>query len=117
MTATTVGIAGAGLLGRLLAWRLGRLGLRVGVFDPAPGPEPRFGVNGAAQHAAGYTAAGMLSPLAELDNAGPAIAALGWRSIDAWRDIVQALAARPGFAQRGSLMLAGRRRAGSRRSN
>jgi glycine oxidase len=106
--ATTVGIAGAGLLGRLLAWRLARIGLRVEVFDLAPGPGPRFGEHGDAQHAAGFTAAGMLSPLAELDNAGPEVAVLGWRSIDAWRDIAQALAARPAFAQRGSLLLAHR---------
>ena len=108
MAAFTVGIAGAGLLGRLLAWRLARQGRRVSVFDPAPGPDARFGVQGDAQHAAGFTAAGMLSPLAELDSAAPAVAALGWRSIDAWREITQALAARPGFAQRGSLMLAHR---------
>jgi len=106
--ATRIGIAGAGLLGRLLAWRLARAGCRVSVFDPAPGPGPRFGATSAAQHAAGFSAAGMLSPLAELDSAGPAIAALGWRSIVLWRAIVDALAARPAFAQRGSLLLAHR---------
>ncbi|HET9641799.1 MAG TPA: FAD-dependent oxidoreductase [Burkholderiaceae bacterium] len=103
-----IGIAGAGLLGRLLAWRLSRKGLTVDVFDPAPGPGPRFGETGATQHAAGFTAAGMLSPLAELDCSSPRIAALGWRSIDAWRAIVQVLHARPAFAQRGSLLLAHR---------
>lgn len=105
---TTVGIAGAGLLGRLLAWRLAGRGLRVSVFDPAPGPGPRFGAHGDAQHAAGFTAAGMLCPLAELDNASPAVAQLGWRSIALWREITGALAARPAFTQRGSLMLAHR---------
>ena len=115
-TTTTVGIAGAGLLGRLLAWRLARLGLRVEVHDPAPGPGPRFGEHGASQHAAGFTAAGMLSPLAELDNAGPEIAVLGWRSIDAWRGIAELLAAQPAmFAQRGSLLLAHRSDLGSAR--
>jgi glycine oxidase len=103
-----IGIAGAGLLGRLLAWRLSRKGLPVEVFDPAPGPAPRFGEAGASQHAAGFTAAGMLSPLAELDCSGPRIATLGWRSIDAWRHITQALRARPSFAQCGSLLLAHR---------
>lgn len=105
---TTVGIAGAGLLGRLLAWQLARAGLDVSVFDLAPGPGARFGEQGASQHAAGFTAAGMLSPLAELDSAGPSIAALGWRSISLWREISQELRARPGFVQRGSLMLAHR---------
>jgi glycine oxidase len=106
-----VGIAGAGLLGRLLAWRLSHAGCRVSVFDPAPGPQPRFGANGSngeAQHAAGFTAAGMLSPLAELDNASTSIAQLGWRSIALWREITQALPAQPSFVQRGSLLLAHR---------
>jgi glycine oxidase len=108
MATLTAGIAGAGLLGRLLAWRLSRMGWRVDVFDPAPGPAPRFGEHGARQHAAAFTAAGMLSPLAESEHAGEAIAALGWRSIAAWRDIVGSLQAPPAFAQRGSLLLAHR---------
>ncbi|HEX6704749.1 MAG TPA: FAD-dependent oxidoreductase [Albitalea sp.] len=106
--AMSVAIAGAGLLGRLLAWRLARRGWQVDVFDPAPGPGPRFGEHGAAQHAAGFSAAGMLSPLAELENADAGIAARGWRSIALWREIVAALDARPDFAERGSLMLAHR---------
>jgi len=107
-----IGIAGAGVLGRLLAWRLGRAGHAVTVFDPAPGPQPPgTGVlNGDTPHAAGFTAAGMLSPLAELDSAGPAIAGLGWRSLALWREIAQALreqgCAAPLFAQHGSLLLA-----------
>jgi glycine oxidase len=108
MGTRTVAIAGAGVLGRLLAWRLAREGHAVEVFDPAPGPGPRFGTFDATQHAAGFTAAGMLSPLAELEKATPAIAALGWRSIPRWREITQALAARPRFRQAGSLMLAHR---------
>ena len=108
MATRTVAIAGAGVLGRLLAWRLARAGCAVDVFDPAPGPGPRFGTFDASQHAAGFTAAGMLSPLAELEKANPSVAALGWRSIPLWRDITQALAARPRFVQAGSLMLAHR---------
>jgi len=111
----SIGIAGAGLLGRLLAWRLSCLGHRVSVFDPAAGPQPVFrgdlpglGAPDAPMQAAGFTAAGMLSPLAELDNAEPAVAALGWRSIALWRDVATALPAQPFFAARGSLMLAHR---------
>ena len=76
-----IGIAGAGVLGRLLAWQLGRAGHAVTVFDPAPGPQaPATGsLAQRSAHAAGFTAAGMLSPIAELDNAGPAMARLGWR--------------------------------------
>jgi len=77
-----IGIAGAGVLGRLLAWQLSRAGHAVTVFDPASGPQaPAVGsLAGGSVHAAGFTAAGMLSPIAELDNAGPQIAQLGWRS-------------------------------------
>jgi glycine oxidase len=82
------------------------------VFDPAPGPQaPATGLltHGSA-HAAGFTAAGMLSPIAELDNAGPAIARLGWRSLALWRGIAAQLRAAgctaPLFAQHGSLLLA-----------
>lgn len=104
MGALTVGIAGAGLLGRLLAWRLGRAGHRVTVFDPTPGPAPRFDGQGAAA----FSAAGMLSPLAELDTSSAEVATFGWRSIALWREVVDALQARPAFAQRGSLLLAHR---------
>jgi len=116
MSGVTVGIAGAGLLGRLLAWQLAHAGCEVSVFDPAPGPQPFFGGNGQVDatpserpcHAAGFSAAGMLSPLAELENAPPSIAALGWRSIALWRDITHRLAQRPAFEECGSLMLAHR---------
>jgi glycine oxidase len=99
-----IGIAGAGLLGRLLAWRLARAGHRVTVFDPAAGPAPRFDGQGAAA----FSAAGMLSPLAELDNSSAEVAALGWRSIALWRELVAACRAVPAFSQRGSLLLAHR---------
>ena len=106
-----IGIAGAGVLGRLLAWQLSRAGHHVTVFDPAPGPQaPAVGQLAPASHpAAGFTAAGMLSPIAELDNAGPDIARLGWRSLALWRGVADALRAdgcsAPLFAQHGSLML------------
>lgn len=104
-----LGIAGAGLLGRLAAWRLARAGHRVSVFDPAGGPEPRFDGHGAA----GFSAAGMLSPLAERDVASEPLAALGWRSIALWRHIVDALPDPPAFADRGSVLLAHRADLGS----
>jgi glycine oxidase len=99
-----VGIAGAGLLGRLVAWRLVRQGCQVSVFDPAPGPRPAFDGQGAAA----FTAAGLLSPLAERDVGSDRVAKLGWRSIALWRDIVGALPDAPYFSDRGSLLLAHR---------
>ena len=133
-----IGIAGAGLLGRLTAWHLASQGHSVQVFDPAPGPGPCFADGGESQlglaapwvqahpadaaqrwpQAAGFTAAGMLSPIAELDNAEPELAALGWRSIVLWRAVTQALGQvtggiAPFYAQRGSWMLAHRPDLGS----
>lgn len=104
MNALAVGIAGAGLLGRLLAWQLARDGHRVSVFDPASGPEPAYdGV-----HAAAFSAAGMLSPLAELDNSSPEVAQLGWRSLALWQRILGAMPAPPQFSAQGSVLLAHR---------
>jgi glycine oxidase len=100
----SIGIAGAGLLGRLLAWRLSGAGHQVTVFDPAAGSAPAFDGQGAAA----FSAAGMLSPVAELESSSPGVARLGLRSIALWRQIVAALPGRPHFAQRGSLLLAHR---------
>ena len=113
MVGLKIGIAGAGVLGRLLAWRLARLGHAVTVFDPAPGPlPPATGAltSPAPAYAAGFAAAGMLSPLAELDNASPEVALLGWRSLALWREVADTLQAegvrQPLFTQHGSLLLA-----------
>lgn len=111
MTTLSIGIAGAGLLGRLLAWQLSRAGHRISVFDAAQGPDPVFRSQAGQPYvptAAGFTAAGMLSPLAELDTVEPAVAALGWRSITLWQSITAALPQRPMFRCAGSLMLAHR---------
>ena len=93
-----IGIAGAGLLGRLLAWRLSTLGARVTVFDPAPDAQ--------ARGAAGWTAAGMLSPLAELECADARVATLGLRSLDLWSKVVAQLPQPVEFRREGSLLLA-----------
>lgn len=93
-----IGIVGAGLLGRLLAWRLARTGHAVTVFDPAPDAH--------ARGAAGWTAAGMLSPLAELECANEHVAAMGWRSLDLWPQWLAEQARPVHFARRGSLLVA-----------
>jgi glycine oxidase len=99
-----IGIAGAGLLGRLLAFELARTGHSVEVFDPAPGPQaPAAGV-----YAAGWTAAGMLSPTAELESADDKVFALGLRSLELWPAIVAALGQPVEMHRRGSLLLAHR---------
>ncbi len=104
-----IGIAGAGLLGRLLAWQLCQQGHHISVFDPASDALPRFDGQGAA----GFTAAGMLSPLAELDGASPQVACLGLRSLLLWPRILATLPQAPFFAQKGSLLVAHRSDLGS----
>lgn len=99
-----IGIAGAGLLGRLLAFELARTGHSVEVFDPAPGPQ----APGGGVYAAGWTAAGMLSPTAELESADGNVFALGLRSLELWPGIVAALGQPVELHQRGSLLLAHR---------
>jgi glycine oxidase len=99
-----IGIAGAGLLGRLLAFELARTGHSVEVFDPAPGPQ----APGAGVYAAGWTAAGMLSPTAELESADQNVFALGLRSLELWPAIVAALGQPVEMHRRGSLLVAHR---------
>lgn len=101
-----IGIAGAGLLGRLLAWRLSGLGHRVTVFDPASGPLDRG-------RAAGWTAAGMLSPWAELESSDARTAELGLRSLSLWAEAVAELRPPVYFRREGSLLLAHRSDLGS----
>lgn len=98
MAAMSIGIAGAGLLGRLLAWQLSGAGHRVTVFDPAEGPQ--------ARGAAGWTAAGMLSPLAELECANTELARLGLRCLALWPRIVAELPMPVDLRIDGSLLLA-----------
>ncbi|HRH16053.1 MAG TPA: FAD-dependent oxidoreductase [Aquabacterium sp.] len=103
MNSLRIGIAGAGLLGRLAAWTLARQGHEVSVFDPAPDAGPRHDGQGAA----GFTAAGMLSPVAERETATAALADLGWTSIAHWGRVAQHLeATTPLIHTRGSLLVA-----------
>jgi glycine oxidase len=108
MSATSrIAIAGAGLLGRLLALSLTRAGHEVHVYDPAEGPD--------ARGAAGWTAAGMLSPLAELESADERVFRWGLRSIELWPGILSTLAQPVEFSQLGSLLVAHREDAGAAR--
>ncbi|MDE2121351.1 MAG: FAD-dependent oxidoreductase, partial [Betaproteobacteria bacterium] len=96
-----VGIAGAGLAGRLLAWRLLRRGARVSLFDAGRRDD---------RGSAGPTAAAMLSPTAELAVADAHIHALGMRSLELWQQWLGALHAQTGqqvyFRREGTLVVA-----------
>ncbi len=96
-----IGIAGAGLAGRTLAWRLLRAGCRVSLFDARQRDDLAT---------ASMTAAAMLSPLAELAVSDEAVFALGQRSMQLWPQWIAELeAAGAGpvyFRQQGTLVVA-----------
>lgn len=102
-----IGIAGAGLMGRLLAFTLARQGHAVDVHDPAAGPD--------ARGAAGWTAAGMLSPLAELETGDERVFRWGLRSLDLWPELLAELPMPVEFRRDGSLLVAHREDTGAAR--
>jgi glycine oxidase len=105
-----IAIAGAGLLGRLLAMQLSAAGHRVDVFDVATGPGPR---ESSGTEAAAWTAAGMLSPVAELDRSNEDVFRLGLRSCELWPALAQAAGVPEVCHFDGSLLLAHRSDAGA----
>lgn len=84
MSTLHIGIAGAGLAGRTLAWRLLRAGCRVSLFDARARDDLAT---------ASMTAAAMLSPLAELAVSDEAVFALGQRSMQLWPEWIAELEA------------------------
>lgn len=103
-------VAGAGLLGRLLAWRLLRLGHRVELVDR----EPTGG-----EGSAGRVAAAMLAPYSESVSAERAVFEAGLEALRIWPGWLAELAEddpahRPvAFQQRGSVVVAHRADAGN----
>lgn len=102
-----VGIAGAGLIGRLLAWQLLRRGHRVQLFDR----DRRDGDLAAAR-----VAAAMLAPYSEIVAGEREVFAWGREGLALWPRLLRDLQADSGtdvyFQQRGSLVVAHRRDAG-----
>lgn len=96
-----IGIAGAGLVGRLLAWRLARAGHAVTLFDAD---------SKAGEQAAGTTAAAMISPFAELAVSEPEVFRLGMISLHTYPQWISELEADSGcsvmYRQQGSLAVA-----------
>ena len=100
-----IGIAGAGLAGRMLAWRLLRAGCRVTLLDMRQRD---------ALDSASMVAAAMLSPLAELAVSDAVVFALSQRSMELWPQWIAQLHASNSAAdgqpvyyrQQGSLVVA-----------
>ncbi len=93
---TRVGIAGAGIMGRLLAWQLVQNGFSVTLFDKDP-----IGTGSAAA----FSAAGMLSPFSEIESAELTIFNIGINSLAIWPKIIQQLNIDSQFQQLGSLVV------------
>jgi glycine oxidase len=96
-------VLGAGLMGRLLAHGLARLGHRVEVHE-AQGPD--------AQGAAARVAAAMLAPLAESAITEAPVVRMGQHALTRWQEILQSLTTPVFFQQNGTLILWHRQDAG-----
>lgn len=92
----TVGIIGAGIMGRVVAWQLVQQGYQVSLFDKDPI---------ASGEAAAYSAAGMITPFAELESTDSLVFQMGLRSLALWPQLEKQLKQSIGFQQRGSLVV------------
>ncbi len=89
-------ILGAGLMGRLLACQLARLGHTLALFD-AGGPD--------ALNSAARAAAAMLAPLAESAVAEDPVVHMGLHSLKRWPQVIAQLDAPVFFQQQGTMVV------------
>jgi len=92
-----IGIAGVGLVGRVLALNLLQQGHTLTLLDE----DRAYG-----DKAAGITAAGMLALFAELESAESAIFEHGKRSIKLWPDLLEQIGIADAYQQEGSIITA-----------
>jgi glycine oxidase len=92
-----IGIAGAGLVGRVLALNLLQHGHKVTLFDE----DTAYG-----DKAAGITAAGMLAVFAELESAESVIFDHGNRSIVLWASLLEQIGIADAYQHEGSIITA-----------
>ncbi len=97
LSAANIAIMGSGLMGRLLALSLKRLGARVKLYDQSD----QKGRGSAAR-----AAAGLLTPLSESLVADKSIIAMGVKSLRLWPEILAQLQGYTFFQQQGSLVIA-----------
>lgn len=90
-----IGVAGAGVVGSLVAIEAVRLGWDVQIVDSCD-----------ASHRCSSTAAGMLSPYAELECTDAELFAAGMRSLDRWPSLLAALPQPVFFRRQGSILTA-----------
>lgn len=100
---THIAIAGAGLLGRLLAWHLLRAGCKVSLFEAGSFQPDTPQTN----RAAAFTAAGMIAPLSEAVVSDANVFRMGQYALQKWPQWLAHLkTAQPLFFQHGSLVVA-----------
>jgi glycine oxidase len=100
----TIAVAGAGLLGRLLAWQLQRAGINITLFEAGsftPDAPPTI-------RAAAFTAAGMVAPLSEAVVSDEGVYRMGIFALQQWPTWIAQLPAtgEPLFFNNGSLVVA-----------
>ncbi len=82
MSLSNIAIAGAGLVGRLLAWRLLEQGHSVTLFEQSSFESPK---------SAAHTAAAMISPMSEVVVSERSIYDMGIQSLSIWPDWIRSL--------------------------
>ena len=92
-----IGIAGAGLAGRLLALECSQRGWDVTLFDQD---------NSVGQKSCGWVAAGMLAPYTEFESSEPLLLQLGLDALTIWPTILQQLTLPVSFHRTGTLIVA-----------
>jgi glycine oxidase len=106
VTQPDLAVVGGGLVGRLLAWRAARAGLKVTLYDAAS----RLGEGSAA-----WAAAGMITPAAEVVEADAEIVAMGRHSLALWPQWLAELPRAVFYRDTGTLLLWHREDAGEAR--
>ncbi|RYY04392.1 MAG: glycine oxidase ThiO [Gammaproteobacteria bacterium] len=100
---THIAIAGAGLLGRLLAWHLLHAGCKVSLFEAGSFQPDTPQTN----RAAAFTAAGMIAPLSEAVVSDANVFRMGQYALEKWPQWLAHLkTTSPLFFQNGSLVVA-----------
>lgn len=97
MTEQSIGIVGAGIMGRVLAWQLLQAGYQVSIYDKDPID---------SGDAAAFTAAGMLAPYSELESAELDVFQIGQRSLALWPTILTSIGDRNLLKSGGTLVVA-----------
>lgn len=92
-----IGIAGAGLLGRLICFKLAAENHQIDLFDQD---------DASGGQSCGMTAAGMLSPYAEITTASSEIVKIGLESIERWENYLNILSRPDLLSRKGSILCA-----------